>query len=126
VGKLKTFVIFILLLFSIFLFNIVSIFGFLVQVPRKLIRRESLEEYFFTCAIGEDQRGGSYLYGTEDYTISSYTYYLSAKGNIYARGFKRFIDFFALLLGEKEHCKKSFEKEEIELKNGGAKFNKIK
>ena len=113
---------FLLYLASVVVFNLISILGLFVQIPRHLILRKPLSKYFYNLAIGEDQRGGSYLYGTEDYTISSYTYYLSKK-NKYARYFKNFIDFFAYLLaGQKEHCKKSFEKEYKELHHGGAKF----
>lgn len=112
-----------LLIGAIIIFNFVALMGFLVQVPRKIFRKESLEDYFYSLAIGEDQRGGSYLYGTEDFTISSYTYYLHTKGNKYATWFMKFIDFFASLLGDKEHCKNSFSKEFEELKNGGADFS---
>lgn len=106
-----------LLICAIVIFNIVSLLAILVQIPRKALRKESLEKYFYSLAISEDQRGGSYLYGTEDFTISSYTYYLHTKGNKYATYFMRFIDSFALLLGDKEHCKNAFEKELEEFKN---------
>ncbi len=121
---MKTLVTFLILVFAVIIFNIVAIVGFIVQVPRKVLRKENLREYFLTLAIGEDQRGGSYLYGTEDYTISSYTYYLHTQGVLWASYFMSFIDFFAYLLGDgKEHCKKSYEKEINELKNGGATFS---
>ena len=119
---MKTLLNLLLLLCAIILFNVVSFLAILVQIPRKLLRKESLEKYFYSLAIGEDQRGGSYLYGTEDFTISSYTYFLHTKGNKYATYFMRFIDFFALLLGDKEHCKKAFEKELEEFKNVVDKF----
>ncbi len=122
--KMKTLATFLILIFAVIIFNIVAIVGFIVQIPRKVLRKESLREYFLILAIGEDQRDGSYLYGTEDYTISSYTYYLHNRGNIYATYFMHFIDFFGFLLGDgKEHCKKSYEKEVKELKNGGATFS---
>jgi len=71
-------------------------------------------------AIGEDQRGGSYLYGTEDYTISSYTYILHARGNKYATWFMKFIDFFALYLQNKDkHCEKSYNYEHYTLGRKG-------
>lgn len=111
-----------LLLCAIIIFNVVSFLAILIQIPRKILRKESLEKYFYSLAIGEDQRGGAYLYGTEDFTISSYTYYLHTKGNKYATYFMRFIDFFALLLGDKDHCKKAFEKELEEFKKAVDNF----
>lgn len=119
---MKTILNLLLLLCAIILFNLVSFFALLVQIPRKIIRKESLEKYFYSLTITEDQRGGAYLYGTEDFTISSYTYFLHTKGNKYATWFMYFIDFFAKLLGEKEHCKKAFEKELDEFKKAVDNF----
>ncbi len=123
--KLKIFLFLFFLIASIILFNIVCLFAFFAQILRKILRCENLKKYFLTCAIAEDQRAGSYLYGTEDFTISSYTYFLAMKkNNIFAFYFMQFIDFFAYLLGDgKEHCKKAYEKEDFELKNGGARFS---
>ncbi|WP_201353808.1 hypothetical protein [Hydrogenimonas urashimensis] len=79
-----------------------------LNVMRHLWRGTSLGRYFKTAAIGFDQAGGSILYSQEDYTISSYTYYLAIyKGNRQAQWFLRFIDF---VFGE-NHCKNSFENE---------------
>ena len=75
------------------------------QTLHKLYRGENLAEYYITAAIGFDQAGGSVLYEQENFTISSYTYYLCQKGNIYACVFMRLIDF---IFGA-GHCKAAFE-----------------
>lgn len=107
---------------SFFLMLIALIIMALVTVPlialtmiRKVWRKESLHDYFFTIAIGFDQAGGSILYGQEDWTVSSYTYILARRENKHAKRFMRFID---LIFG-KEHCEKSYMWESI--KQGGAK-----
>jgi len=116
----------ILRMFALFIvakliFTTVGILSFFVNIVRKPIMGESLADYFMTLAIGEDQLGGSYLYATEDYTVSSWTYKLHAKGNnVWATSFMNFIDFFAwVLAGQKEHCKDSYEYEAVELLEGG-------
>ena len=73
---------------------------------RKLWHGESLSAYFKTAAIGFDQAGGSVLYAQENFTVSSYTYYLCRhKKNRYACAFMRFID---AIFG-KDHCRRSYE-----------------
>ena len=63
-------------------------------------------QYLKTVAIGFDQAGGSVLYNEEDWTISSYTYYLCKHFKKYC-WFEKFIDF----ISGKGHCEKSFHNE---------------
>ena len=73
---------------------------------RKAYRKESVGMYFKDAAIGFDQAGGSVLYSQENFTISSYTYFLCKyKNNQYACKFMKFIDF---IFGKK-HCKRAYE-----------------
>lgn len=64
---------------------------------------KNLAKYFFAVAIGIDQLGGSVVYAQPDWTISSYSYYLSLK-HPKMKYVVKFIDFFF----GKDHCKKSF------------------
>lgn len=83
-----------------------------IAILRKIYRKESISDYLYVVAIGFDQAGGSILYGQEDWTVSSWTYYLSRCGNTYALYFRKFID---LIFGV-DHCKNSFFKEAEQLK----------
>jgi len=75
------------------------------NIIRKAYRRESISTYLKDCAIGFDQAGGSVLYQQENWTISSYTYFLcSYKNNKYACLFMKFID---MLFGT-NHCRNSY------------------
>jgi len=98
-----------LLLFIIALTGIIFItpFVFVFKLLYKIVTGQSIAEYLHTISVGLDQLGGSVLYEQEDWTISSYTYYLCRKGNTTACKFEKFINFFA----GKEHCKHSFYKE---------------
>jgi len=98
---------FVLMLIAIVIISMVTVPIIIANVIRKVYRRENLRDYFFTIAIGFDQAGGSILYGQEDWTVSSWTYRLSAKGNRPAYWFMRVIDF---IFGV-EHCENSFIKE---------------
>jgi len=114
---IKAFLIYIV---AFIIFNTLSVLSFVFQIFRKTLRGESISEYLICLAIGEDQRGGSYLYGTEDYTISSYTYILHARGNKYATWFMKFIDFFARYLQNKDrHCEKAYNYEHHTLRRKG-------
>jgi hypothetical protein len=107
-----------LMVLALVLVTILSPFIFIFQLARKLVLKESLSEYFKTIAIGLDQVGGSLIYAQEDWTISSYTYYLGVvKGNEYAYWFMCVID---LLFG-KNHCQDSFFIEKKELENAKVK-----
>ena len=115
---MKLFKALLIYLLSVVIFTTLSFIALPLQIIRKIIKREPLHQYFFTLAIGEDQRGGSYLYGTEDFTISSMTYYYAdIKNYKWAKIFKNFIDFFAkIFANQKEHCKQSYYNELKEFK----------
>jgi len=98
---------FLLMLIAMALVATLSLPALIVNTIRKLYRREKIKEYFRTVAIGFDQAGGSILYGQEDWTVSSWTYYLCRRGNRDAYWFMRFID---LLFGA-GHCEESFYNE---------------
>ena len=80
---------------------------FVINLVRLPILGKSLSEYYLQIAIGADQFGGSVLYGTEDWTVSSYTHILAQKKIVTAVYFETLID---LLFG-KDHCKLSYENE---------------
>ena len=67
-------------------------------------------DYWLQVAIGIDQLGGSILYNEEDWTISSYTYFLCIVYRKYC-WFMRFIDFWF----GKGHCENSFKHEKQKL-----------
>lgn len=101
---------FILMLIAITIISVTTIPIIIANVIRKVYqRRDSIRDYFFTIAIGFDQAGGSILYGQEDWTISSWTYILSKRGNMFAQRFMAFINF---IFG-KNHCEKSYLWESI-------------
>jgi len=100
-----------LMFFALIVTTAGSIVVFPIQLVRKSILKHSLSEYFKTIAIGLDQLGGSVLYNQEDWTVSSFTYFLCTyKQNKYACAFMKFIDLF---FGN-DHCRKSFENERNE------------
>ena len=103
---------FFLMLLAMILISVLSIPAIVLNMTRKLLHKDSISEYFKTIAIGFDQVGGSILYEQEDWTVSSWTYYLSRCGNTYALYFRKFID---LIFGV-DHCKNSFFKEAEQLK----------
>jgi len=98
-----------LLLFTIALIGVIFIapIVFIVKLFYKFLTGQDIASYLHTISIGLDQLGGSVLYEQEDWTISSYTYFLCTQGNKLACKFEKFINFFA----GKEHCKHSFYKE---------------
>ena len=103
---------------SVIIFNVISILAFPVQLIRKSFKNDgSLTKYFINLAIGEDQRAGSYIYGTQDFTVSSMCYlYGVFRNNTFARYFMHFIDFFAkLITKEHGHCKNNYLNEIKEL-----------
>lgn len=101
---------FLLMLIAIIVMALVTLPLIVINLMRKLYRGENIKAYFHTIAIGFDQAGGSILYGQEDWTISSWTYWLFvSKGNKYAYWFMGFIDFFF----GKEHCENSYLLESI-------------
>lgn len=100
---------FLLMLIAIIIITIVTLPVIIGNTIRKIYRKESLRSYFFTIAIGFDQAGGSIIYGQEDWTISSWTYILSRRGNRSAQIFVKAIDF---LFG-KNHCENSYSWESV-------------
>jgi len=84
----------------------------LLALPVLLISsifRKDKKRYWQSVAIGFDQVGGSLLYGTEDWTISSWTHYNCAKLHRLC-WFRAFIDS---IFG-KGHCARSYKKESKE------------
>ncbi len=68
---------------------------------------ELLRGYFMQVAIGLDQAGGSMLYGTEDYTVSTWSWELANQGNRAASWLVVVIDS---LFGT-GHCLRSWQNE---------------
>lgn len=95
---------FIMMILAITLVSVLAVPALILNIARKIFRKEKLSEYFLSVAVGFDQVGGSILYGQEDWTVSSWTYRLHATGNKSATIFMKFIDFF---FGE-DHCEDSF------------------
>jgi len=118
---------FVLWLLSAIVFKFVSIIGFIINFARcfwftgndKSVT-ERLADYFKILAVGEDQVAGSYLYSTEDWTISSYSYFLGVIKKVkIVYIFMKIIDFFPRLFKiQQNHCQESFEAESKELNNG--------
>lgn len=102
---------FILMILAMVLVSVLALPVLILNIARKIFRKEELKKYFLSVAVGFDQVGGSILYGQEDWTVSSWTYRLEMKGNREAGYFRKFIDFF---FGY-EHCENSFIKEAQEL-----------
>lgn len=102
---------FLLMILSIVLISVLALPVFMLNIIRKLYRKESIQDYFKVISFGFDQVGGSIIYSQEDWKVSSWTYRLEIKGNKYAGYFRRFIDYF---FGH-EHCMDSFIKEAHEL-----------
>jgi len=102
-----------LLIVAIALFIIIAPFALPFQLMRKAKRRESISDYLFTIAIGIDQLGGAILYEKENWTVSSYTYYLCSESRTFACRFNKIIDF---LFGE-WHCRDSYYRERREDSN---------
>jgi hypothetical protein len=102
-----------LIIISVVLLIIFAPIGIIFGVVRE---RSNLYMYFKKIAISIDQVGGTIMYGTEDWTISSYTH-LMAKygGHIEAIVFEKFVNALAYPF-EKNHCWAAYERERLELK----------
>lgn len=100
---------FFLMLIALIVMALMTLPLIVINLMRKLYRGESIQAYFHTIAIGFDQAGGSILYGQEDWTVSSWTYILSRRGNKSAKWFMIFIDLFF----GKNHCEESYLWESI-------------
>lgn len=80
---------------------------FIIQTIRKPYRKEDLSKYLKSVLIGLDQFGGTLIYGTEDWCISSMAYAHSLDGkNIWFMMLINKLFFF-----DKDHCKRSYEME---------------
>lgn len=80
----------------------------LINTIRKTFRKEKLKEYFLIIAIGFDQAGGSILYGQEDWTVSSWTFYLWRKSEGMNQSASVFMSFINTLFMDEHHCENSF------------------
>ena len=96
---------FILILSNMFIFVLVTMLSIIivpVNMARKVYRKDDVKEYLYSIILALDQSFGTLLYGTEDFTTSSWTHYLSSKGNKTAKAFEWFINklayFVAFLL----------------------------
>jgi len=109
---MKTLILNILLwLGSLIIFNLIPLIALPFNIIRYAIKGE-LADYFLNLAIGEDQKAGSYLYKTEDWTISAYTYYLGVvQGFTFAYIFMKIIDIVPYISGYPNHCKRAYRKE---------------
>ncbi len=102
---MMNFILMLIAMIVVFLASVPTIIG---NTLRKLYRKEKIKEYFKTVALGFDQVGGSILYGQEDWTVSSWTFYLWRKSegiNLSAYYFMRFIN---TLFMDQKHCEDSF------------------
>ncbi len=110
---MKVFFALLLVFTAIFLLIVASPIAIFFGLIRE---RKNIYMYFKKIAITLDQVGGAVLYGTEDWTISSYTHLLARYGQHFeAVIFEKVIDFFALPF-QKKHCWSAYEKERIELR----------
>jgi len=98
---------FALMLVAAFIMLVLGLPLLLGQAVRHIIMGKPLSELWWATAIGLDQLGGSILYGEPDWTVSSRTYWLRARGNRYAFYFEQFINFFF----GKNHCENSYKTE---------------
>ena len=98
---------FLLMIVALVLVIVFFLPSLLLQTLRHLVMNKSLGDLWFAVAIGLDQLGGSIIYLEPDWTVSSRTYYLRTKGNIYAAWSERFINFFF----GKDHCESSYNNE---------------
>lgn len=104
-----------LMIVSVFLFGILFIPVLLWNTISRLLKRETIFDYYKNVAVGIDQAGGSVLYNQEKFTVSSWTYYLCSKGHKENCMFEKFINLFF----GKTHCADSFKNEIHEIKEDG-------
>jgi len=107
---------FILMLIAMLIVSVASVPAIVLNTIRKVYRREKLKEYFKTIAIGFDQAGGSILYGQEDWTVSSWTYYLVRRSGGDNRAAYWFMRFINTLFRDESHCEDSFYDEAQKMK----------
>lgn len=92
-----------LLFLALVFFPVINYFAFIINSVR-FARKKKLSKYIKLLALAEDQKSCSYIFGTEDITISTYAYDLARK-NKFGRRLKRLINF---LFRDKKHCENSF------------------
>ena len=102
---------FILMLIAMVSVAVLSVPALMLNTLRKLYRREKLKEYFHIVALGFDQAGGSILYGQEDWTVSSWTFYLWRKSEGMNQSAYYFMRFINTLFLDQKHCEDSFYNE---------------
>lgn len=107
---------FTLMLIAMLIVFIASVPAIILNTIRKLSRRETIKEYFKTVALGFDQVGGSILYGQEDWTVSSWTFYLWRKSEGMNYSACVFMNFINTLFMDDKHCENSFYGEAEKLK----------
>jgi hypothetical protein len=131
---MKTITTFILMLITTVLLWLLGSIAFVFNVIRKIYRRESLVKYFLAIVVSTDQHGGTVLFATEDFTISSSLYKLSQKRNKVATIAMNMVDAIARVVADglykirfidkdewirqQTHCKSAYvrELEEFRLK----------
>lgn len=99
---------FLLMLIALIIIALITLPLIVINIMRKLYRGENIQAYFYTIAIGFDQAGGSILYGQEDWTVSSWTYYLWRKSEGINRSAYYFMLFINTLFMDRNHCEQSF------------------
>ena len=99
-------------LLKILLLIVIALPVFVISAPIVFIIRSfyeaeksSLPNYWLTTLLGLDQFAGSILYGTLNWTISGYSYYLMLKGSRFGKVMVSVID---AIFG-KGHCKESYD-----------------
>jgi hypothetical protein len=125
------FTLFILILTAVLLLT-VGTAVFIINSIRTIYRKESLLKYFLSIIESQDQLGGTIIFKSLDFTISSKLYEGHERGNIYASFFMNIVDILAMFIAkglysikyislteyqrQKTHCKSAYEKEMNEFK----------
>ena len=134
---MKTVITFLLMLITTVLLWVLGFIAFVFNVMRKIYRKESLLKYFLAIVVSNDQHGGTVLFTTEDFTISSSLYKLSQKRNKVATIAMNMVDFIARVVADglynirfinedewmrqQTHCKSAYIRELEEFRLRGAK-----
>jgi len=101
---MKTLKWFIITLIALSLLVILSPIAILLQIVyRTFSKKYDLWYYFNAIAVGIDDLGASFLYGSKRHTISAITGYKSFSGSKWYKIQEHFINF---LLRDNKHCYK--------------------
>lgn len=74
--------------------------------------KDAVRKYFLHILIGVNQLVSTLFGGWPDETISAYVYRLEQRGNWFAGGIRRLIDYAALALFDQyDHCAKAVREE---------------